>query len=109
MRTLRAWSLKLSAHGSHYLIITLTGVDIDGVCLPVVLGDLVVDGGHDVWPDGRLVDGGQGQRHPGGLGLLAVDGDDGTGGGQRLERNHRVNAGKAKGISVSALHDNQIR
>ena len=62
----------------------VAGVHVDCVRLPVVLGDLVVDGGHDVGADGRLVHGGEGQGHARRLGLLTVDGDDGAGRGQRL-------------------------
>ena len=64
----------------------LTGVDIDGVGLPPVLGDLVVDGGHDVGPDGGAVHGGQGHSVAGRLVLLGVNRDARTGRGERLEK-----------------------
>ena len=68
----------------------LTGILVDGVGLPVVLGDLVMDHGHDVGPDGSLVDGGQSAHILGRLILLCVDGDHGAGSGKRLKNKYKV-------------------
>lgn len=68
----------------------ITGVLVDGVGLPVVLGDLVVDHGDDVGPDGGLVHGGEGDHAAGSLILLGVDGDHGAGGGKSLKKKRKT-------------------
>ena len=61
----------------------VAGIHVDAVRLAPVLGDLIVDGGHDVRPhggpeDGRETDGGAGAAV-----LLVVDGDLRAGRGER--------------------------
>jgi len=56
----------------------VTGIPVDAVGLPVVLGDLVMDEGHDVGPDGGLENGRKADRAASYFTLVVVDGDQGT-------------------------------
>ena len=66
----------------------LTGITVDAVGLPVVLGNLVMDERDDVWTNGSLEDGRQAHRGLGGSPLLVIDGDKGTGSRQCLRKKH---------------------
>ena len=59
------------------------GVHIDTVRLALVLGDLVVDGGHDVGPHRGAEHGGETDGGAGADVLVIVDGDQRTGRCQR--------------------------
>jgi len=56
----------------------VTGITVDAVGLSVVLGNLVMDEGHDVWPDGGLEDGRKADRVASHFLLLVIDGDQGA-------------------------------
>ena len=61
----------------------VSGIHIDAVGLTPVLGDLVVDGGHDVGPHGGAEHGGQTHGGPGAGILVIIDTDQRT---SRCER-----------------------
>ena len=61
----------------------VSSVHIDAVGLAPVLGDLVVDGGHDVGPHGGAEHGGQAHGCPGAGILVIIDTDQRT---SRCER-----------------------
>jgi len=57
----------------------MTGITVDTVGLSVVLGDLVVDEGHDVGPDWSLENGWKADRVASNFLLFVIDGDQGAG------------------------------
>ena len=61
----------------------VTRVHIHAVRLALVLGDLVVDGGHDVGPHRGAEDGGQADRRAGAGVLVIIDSDQRAGRRQR--------------------------
>jgi len=56
----------------------VTGITVNAVGLSVVLGNLVVDEGHNVGPDGSLEDGWKADRVASHFLLLVIDGDQGA-------------------------------
>ena len=74
----------MDAGGRPLVLNKLTGITVDAVGLPVVLSDLVMDEGDNVWTNGSLEDSWKADGSLGSFIFLRVNGDERTSRGQRL-------------------------
>ena len=82
----------------------VSGINIDAVWLASVLGDLVVDGGHDVGPYGGAEHGGQTHGGPGAGVLVIIDTDQRT---SRCERHFLQE--KNMSLRISGIVENTLQ